>query len=73
MEETNAPANAEKATKEAKQETHAAPAKTERPARQTTDRRSYSQRSNNNNRPHVMPRQPNGAKPMDARDLNKLR
>lgn len=72
MEETNAPAKAEKATKEAKTETPAAqPARSERPARQTGDRRPY-QRPNNTMRPNNPPRQPNGAKPMDARELNKL-
>ncbi len=71
MEETTSPANAEKATKEAKTQTAAsAPAKTERPARQG-DKRPY-QRPNNNLRPNMPPRQPNGAKPMDARELNKL-
>ena len=71
MEETNAPAKAEKATKEATTETPAAqPARSERPARQTGDRRSYPR--SNNMRPNNPPRQPNGAKPMDARELNKL-
>ncbi len=72
MEETTSSAKAEKATKEAKTQTAAesAPAKTERPARQGSSR-PY-QRPNNNLRPNMPPRQPNGAKPMDARELNKL-
>ncbi len=71
MEETTSSAKAEKATKEAKTQTTAsAPTKTERPARQGTNR-PY-QRPTNNLRPNTPPRQPNGAKPMDARELNKL-
>ncbi len=71
MEETTSSAKAEKDTKEAKTQTTAsAPTKTERPARQGTNR-PY-QRPTNNLRPNTPPRQPNGAKPMDARELNKL-
>lgn len=74
MEETNASAKPEqevKETKEAKPQTTAAqPAKTERSARPQGDKRPYQQRQNN--RPYPAPRQPNGAKPMDARELNKL-
>ena len=81
MEETNVSAKPEqdvketkelKETKETKSQTPATPAvKTERSGRQQSDKRSYQQRPNNN-RTHSAPRQPNGAKPMDARELNKL-
>ncbi len=74
MEDTTAPANAGKApTKETVAQTVAASQTTraDRPSRTTGDKRPY-QRSNNMNRSHAMPRQPNGAKPMDARELNKL-
>ena len=75
MEDTTAPANAGKApTKETTAQTAAAssqPARTDRPSRTAGDKRPY-QRPNNASRPHPMPRQPNGAKPMDARELNTL-
>ncbi len=67
MEETTAPAKAEQATKEVKPQPTA---KAERSGRSQTDKRSYG-RSNNMTRQNP-PRQPNGAKPMDARELNKL-
>lgn len=68
MEETTASAKAEQATKEVKPQ----PAtKSDRPVRAQSDKRSYG-RSNNSMARQNPPRQPNGAKPMDARELNKL-
>lgn len=67
MEELTAPAKAEKETQDNKPQ----PAvKAERPVRPQQDKRPYG-RSNNMMRQNP-PRQPNGAKPMDARELNKL-
>ena len=67
MEDTNAPVKTGKATKEAK-ETKTQPAAAA--AKPAQERRPYNRPNNNAQRP--MPRQPNGAKPMDARELNKL-
>ncbi len=72
MEETTSSVKAEQETKGAKTQPASSTAtKAERPTRSMGERRTYS-RTNNNSRPANPPRQPNGAKPMDARELNKL-
>ena len=74
MEENTTQPKTEKENKETKTAKPAAEtAKTERSARPTADKRLFT-RPNNASRPNnnVPPRQPNGAKPMDARALNKL-
>ncbi len=70
MEETNTSNKTEKTSKETKTAKASAEtaARTERSGRSMADKRS-SVRPNYGN---VPPRQPNGAKPMDARALNKL-
>ena len=74
MEENTSAVKPEKATKETKVAKSASESvKTERPARPTTDKRPVMRSNGNGGRSnHVPPRQPNGAKPMDARALNQL-
>ena len=75
MEENTTQPKTEKETKETKtaKPTADTAAKTERATRPAADKRPFA-RPNNAQRPNnnVPPRQPNGAKPMDARALNKL-
>ena len=70
MEETNTSNKTEKASKETKtaKTTAETTARTERSGRSMGDKRPSSRPNYGN----VPPRQPNGAKPMDARALNKL-
>lgn len=74
MEENTSAVKPEKATKETKAAKSASESvKTERPARPATDKRPVMRSNGNGGRAnHVPPRQPNGAKPMDARALNQL-
>ena len=74
MEENTAQEKTEKVVKETKAVKPAGEAaKTERTGRPAADKRPALRPNNNGGRPNnVPPRQPNGAKPMDARALNKL-